>query len=79
MEEGEVTKENQLKEKQIHWEIYKNNINEEETWRLKSINLWIQVGDHNTTFLHNTTKMRNIKNHIETIKGEREVETKGHE
>jgi len=32
MEGGEVTKDNQLREKELHWEIYKNKRNEEETW-----------------------------------------------
>lgn len=38
---GKYIKENQLKEKEVHWETYRNNKTEEEEWRLKSGNIWI--------------------------------------
>lgn len=39
----EETKENGQREKEFHWDIYKNNRKEEE-YRLKSRQLWIQAG-----------------------------------
>jgi len=79
IDEGELSKENQLREKEIYLEIHKNNRNEEETWRLKSRNFWIHFGDKNTAFFHNTTKMRFFKKCIESIIREGGVDIKSRE
>lgn len=66
-----------MKERGLYWEIYRNNRKEEEEWRLKSRNLWIQDGDKNIAFFHNTTKTRRIINQIDTIKCEGGKDIKG--
>ena len=48
-------------------EIYKQNSKEEEEIRLKSKCLWLKSGDKNTTFFHNTMKIRSARNQIEQI------------
>ena len=37
---------------------------EEEYWKLKSINRWLNLGDRNTPFYHGFTKMKKSKNKI---------------
>ena len=46
---------------------------------LKFIQLWIQAGEKNTTFFHNSAKTRLIKNNIEKIIGEGGTEIRGYE
>lgn len=46
-EEG---KQDYLREKEIFWEIYRENRKEEEEARLKSRSLWLKAGDKNTSF-----------------------------
>lgn len=77
LENKEDIKELQSKEKYLRWEIYQTNRKEEESWRIKSWSLWIQVGDRNTTFFHNQTKARRINNPIDVIKGEGNVDIEG--
>ena len=79
MENIDSTTKKQAKEKEIQWKIYRNTRQEEETCRLKSWQLWIQAGDKNTTFFHNSAKKRMIKNKIEKIVGEGGQEIKGQE
>ena len=67
MEDEEDTKQYLLQEKFLHWDIYKNNRAEEESWRLKSRSLWVHVGDQNTSLFHNLEKAKNMKNHIAEI------------
>lgn len=52
---------------------------EEEEWRLKSKSLWLKAGDKNTTFFHNTTRIKRIKNHIDRIKDSEGKEVRGQE
>jgi len=48
------------------WEIYIENRKEEEM-RLKSRSLWLKDGDKNTTFFHNSMKLRRARNQIDKI------------
>lgn len=66
-EEG---KQDYLREKEFFWEIYKENRKEEEEARLKSRILWLKAGDKNTSFFHNTMKIRRARNQIEKIQVE---------
>ena len=43
---------------------------EEEEARLKSRSLWLKTGDKNTSFFHNTMKIRRARNQIEKIQVE---------
>ena len=56
-----------LREKEIFWEIYRENRKEEEEARLKSISLWLKARDKNTSFFHNTMKIGKARNQIEKI------------
>ena len=66
-ENEEETKESHLQEKALYWEIYRENQIEEEVGRLKSISLWLKAGDKNTTYFHNSMKIRRSRNQIEKI------------
>lgn len=59
--EDETTK-LQAKEKYLYWKLYQINRKEEENWQIKSISLFIQASDKNTTFFHNKGKFRRNKN-----------------
>lgn len=74
-EEG---KQDYLREKEIFWEIYRENRKEDEEARLKSISLWLKAGDKNTSFFHNTMKIRRARNQIEKFQVESQ-EVKGAE
>ena len=63
-ENKEEDKQDYLKEKELFWEIYRQNRKEEEELRLKSRYLWLKVGDKNTIFFHNTMKIRRARNKI---------------
>jgi len=49
-ENKEESKQYYLIEKEIFWEIYRENRKEEEEVRLKSRSLWLKEGDKNTSF-----------------------------
>ena len=74
-EEG---KQDYLREKEIFWEIYRENRKEEEEVRLKSRSLWLKAGDKNTSFFNNSMKIRRARNQIEKIQVENQ-EVKGAE
>lgn len=75
-ENREEGKQDYLREKEIFWEIYRENKKEEEEARLKSRSLWLKAGDKNTSFFHNTMKIRRARNQIEKIQVESQ-EVKG--
>ena len=75
-ENKEEDKEDHLQEKELFWEIYRENRKEEEQVRLKSRSLWLKAGDKNTTFFHNSMKMRKARNQIDKIQVD-EQEIKG--
>jgi len=84
-ESKEESKQDYLQEKEIFLEIYKQNRKEEEESRLKSRCLWLKSGDKNTTFFHNTMKIRRSRNQIEQIqvdgqeiKGSKEIKNAAH-
>ena len=54
-------------EKDIYWKLYKINRKEEEKWRIKSKNLWLQEGDKNTSFFHKLATIRKTRNNISSI------------
>ena len=66
----EEIEESQVNEKELYWEIYRNNIKEEEEWRLKSRAIWLKSGDENTSFFHNYAKGRKSANTIWSLKDE---------
>lgn len=66
-ESKEESRQDYLKEKEIFWEIYRENRKEEEEARLKSRNLWLKAGDKNRTFFHNSMKVKRARNEIEKI------------
>ena len=75
-ESKEEGKQGYLREKDIFWEIYRENRKEEEEVRLKSRSLWLKAGDKNTSFFHNSMKIRRARNQIEKIQVENQ-EVKG--
>ena len=64
-ESKEEGKQDYLRVKEFFWEIYKENRKEEEEARMKSTSLWLKAGDKNTSFFHNTMKIRRERNQIE--------------
>ena len=58
MEEGEVTKNGLMEERDFCGKIHIANRKEEEVWNLRSQSLWLKLGDKNTTFFHKETKFR---------------------
>ena len=40
---------------------------EEQKWRIKSCQLWLQGGDKNSTFFHKQTTVRKIRNNVTSI------------
>jgi len=74
----EECKQDYLREKEIFWEIYREDKKEEEELRLKSRSLWLKAGDKNTYFFHNSMKIRRARNQIEKIQLENQ-EVKGAE
>jgi len=77
-ESKEEGKQDYLREKEIFWEIYRENRKEKEDARLKSRSLWLKAGDKNTSFFHNTMKIRRARNQIEKMQVESQ-EVKGAE
>ena len=69
-ENREEGKQDYLREKEILWEIYRENKKEEEEARLKYRSLWLKAGDKNTSFFHNIMKIRRARNQIEKIQVE---------
>eukprot|EP00253_Pinus_taeda_P001792 PITA_01792 len=69
------TEEDQRKENELYKELYKQNRMEEEEQRQKSRCLWLNSGDKNTSFFHNSLKLRRAGNNIERIKVEERVLT----
>eukprot|EP00253_Pinus_taeda_P027507 PITA_27507 len=73
------TEEDQRKENELYKELYKQNQIEEEEQRQKSRCLWLKSGDKNTSFFHNSLKLRRAGNNIERISVEGRVLTKQEE
>eukprot|EP00253_Pinus_taeda_P010854 PITA_10854 len=69
------TEEDQWKKNELYKELYKQNRMEEEEQRQKSRCLWLNSGDKNTSFFHNSLKLRRAGNNIERIKVEDRVLT----
>lgn len=61
------------KENDLYMELYKQNRVEEEEQRQKSRCLWLKSGDKNTSFFHNSIKMRRAGNNIGKISVEGRV------
>lgn len=61
------TEEELIKERDLQKELYKLNRKEEEEQRQKSRCLWLKAGDKNTSFFHNSVKLRRSANNIEKI------------
>jgi len=66
-ESQQVTEQDKAQEAELFAALYQQNRNEEEEFRQKSICLWIQAGDKNTTFFHNNLKIRRVGNQINKI------------
>eukprot|EP00253_Pinus_taeda_P028357 PITA_28357 len=63
----QYTEEDQAKENEMYKELYRQNRMEEEEQRQKSRCLWLKAGDKNTSFFHNSLKLRHAGNQIERI------------
>lgn len=63
----QYTEEDQAKENEMYKELYRQNRMEEEEQRQKSRCLWLKVGEKNTSFFHNSLKIRRAGNQIERI------------
>eukprot|EP00253_Pinus_taeda_P005207 PITA_05207 len=63
----QYTEEDQYKENEMYKELYRKNRMEEEEQRQKSRCLWLKAGDKNTSFFHNSLKLRRAGNQIERI------------
>eukprot|EP00253_Pinus_taeda_P023598 PITA_23598 len=69
-ESTQYTEEDQSKENKMYKELYRQNGSEEEEQRQKSRCLWLRAGDKNTSFFHNSLKLRRTGNQIEKIMAE---------
>jgi hypothetical protein len=67
MEEEPITYPLILKEQQKFMEYQKILHKEEETWRLKSISLWLTSGERNTKFFQRQAKARIWRNEVKEI------------
>eukprot|EP00253_Pinus_taeda_P005338 PITA_05338 len=47
--------------------LYSANREEEQKWRIKSRQLWLQGGDKNSAFFHKQAKFRKIRNNVTSI------------
>eukprot|EP00253_Pinus_taeda_P030697 PITA_30697 len=66
-ERTQFIEEDQAKENEMYRDLYKQHKEEEEEQRQKSRCLWLKAGDKNTSFFHNSLKLRHATNHIERI------------
>ena len=66
-ESQQTSEEEQVQEKEIFTELYRQNKIEEEELRQKSRCLWLKAGDKNTSFFHNNIKLRRAGNQIDKI------------
>eukprot|EP00253_Pinus_taeda_P005862 PITA_05862 len=66
-ERTQFTEEDQAKENEMYRDLYKQHREEEEELRQKLRYLWLKAGDKNTSFFHNSLKIRRATNHIERI------------
>ena len=66
-EKAQDTEEDLKKENELYMELYKQNRAEEEEQRQKSRCLWLKSGDKNTSFFHNSIKLRRAGNNIGKI------------
>ncbi|XP_059073249.1 uncharacterized protein LOC131874050 [Cryptomeria japonica] len=57
-----------LKEKKLMADHESILAKEEFFWKQKSRETWLEVGDKNTKFFHNSVRMRRVRNHISRIK-----------
>eukprot|EP00253_Pinus_taeda_P021443 PITA_21443 len=69
-ENTQYTEQDQSKENEMYKELYRQNRLEEEEQRQKSRCLWLRAGDKNTSFFHNSLKLRCAGNQIERIMAE---------
>eukprot|EP00253_Pinus_taeda_P011708 PITA_11708 len=66
-ERTQYTEEDQAKENEMYKDLYRHNRIEEEWQRQKSRCLCLKAGDKNTSFFHNSLKLRRAGNQIERI------------
>jgi hypothetical protein len=67
MEEGEVTKNDLMEERDFCGKIHIANRKEEEVWNLRSQSLWLKLGNKITTFCHKQTKVELQENTMNEI------------
>ena len=67
MNETRITLAKLEKEQQAQLNAFRALRKEEEYWRLKSCNIWLQAGDKNTSFFHRKYRARLSHNHISKI------------
>lgn len=79
MEKEDITPALIDKEKNLELKILKVARQEEETWRLKSRQLWLKGGDSNTNYFHNQSKARRSRNAIRELKNGNGIWIRGQE
>lgn len=67
IEEQGLSQESKARECDLYFQLYRANRMEEQKWRIKSRQLWLQGGDKNYTFFHKQNTVRKIKNNVTSI------------
>ncbi|XP_042504810.1 uncharacterized protein LOC122081684 [Macadamia integrifolia] len=75
IQSGPITDDNQVKEHDLSATLNEELKREEELWRQKSRNQWLQQGDRNTSFFHLSTIQRRGSNRILRLKTENDAWT----
>ena len=64
METKEITPQIRNEEIEIGYNIFKEQREDKEQWRLKSRSLWLKVGDKKTSYFHHQGKIRGKRNKV---------------
>lgn len=70
MEDSVITQSLLQKEVELQKSLHKASRDEEEYWRQKSINLWLQAGDKNTSFFHKHVEPRKQFKNVSEIRSQ---------
>jgi len=67
IEEQGLTQEYKDLKGNLYFHLYCTSREEEQKWRIKSRQLWLQEGDKNTAFFHKQVTIRKLRDNVTTI------------